>query len=126
MKGVIAVLLLIPLVSAAYPYVNYSERVSLPHLYPGQSVTSQANWMLEPLNVKSSTVRWTPRGAYAIHLDKVHLEREEYTLIIKSKWGPEIRFVDFDEMSILLGNERYTMKFDEKVYTFWLDRYPTS
>lgn len=125
MKGVIAALLLIPLVSAG-SYVNYSERIILPHLYPGQTETSQSSWMLEPLNVNSNTVRWTPRGAYSVHLDKIHLDREEYTLIIKSKWGPEIRFIDFDETSILLGNERYTVKFDEKVYTLWLDRYSTS
>lgn len=126
MKGVIAVLLLVPLVSAG-SYVNYSERSMLPHLYPGQSITSTQNvWMFEPLNVGSSTVRWTKNGAYSINLDKIHLEREEYTLIVRSKWGPEIRFVDFETTDFVFGGEKYKANYDEKKFTLWLSRYEDS
>jgi len=107
--------------AAPSPYAN---RLLLPHIFPGQSITSDNHWMMENLGVQSSTVRWTDSGAYSITVDKIHLERNSYTLIIKSKWGPEIRFIPFNETELTLGNQTYQISYHKKTYKIWLALYP--
>lgn len=120
--GLLAVVLFSQTANAqASPYAN---RLLLPHMYPGQSVTTGDNWLMENLGVGSSTVRWTDSGAYSINVDKIHLERNSYTLIIRSKFGPEIRFIPFNETELELGNQTYRISYHKKTYKIWLSLYP--
>lgn len=102
----------------------YANRLLLPHMYPGQTTISTNNWQTEPLGVGSSTVRWTDKGAYSINVDKIHLDRKSYTLIIKSKFGPEIKFIPFTETELTLGNQTYQINYHKKTYKIWLALYP--
>jgi hypothetical protein len=102
----------------------YANRLLLPHIYPGQTITSTDNWQMEHLSVGSSTVRWTENGAYSINVDKIHLDRKSYTLLIKSRQGPEIRFVPFTETELVLGNQTYQASYHKKTYKIWLSLYP--
>lgn len=120
--GALLILLLAQTGEAALsPYAN---RLILPHMYPGQSFTTGNHWQMEPLEVKSSTVRWTENGAYSINVDKIHLDRKSYTLYLRSKLGPEIRFIPFTETELVLGNQTYQISYHKKTYTIWLSIYP--
>lgn len=118
--GILILTLLIS-VDAAPSY--YANKLILPHIYPGQEINSTERWQMEPLQVKSSTVRWTELGAYSINVDKIHLDRKSYTIIVKSKFGPEIKFIPFTETEIELGNDIYEIHYNKKAYTIWLARY---
>jgi hypothetical protein len=127
MKEVIvigALLLVIFAQTAEAKQSPYANRLLLPHIYPGQSVTSTDNWQMENLGVQSSTVRWTNSGAYSINIDKIHIDRKSYTLLIRSKFGPEIRFVPFNETELVLGNQTYKISYHKKTYKIWLALYP--
>lgn len=125
-KGlVMSIILLAVFAQTAEAQVSpYANRLLLPHIYPGQSVTSGNHWQMEPLNVQSSTVRWTESGAYSVTVDKIHLERRSYTLIVKSRWGPEIKIVPFNETEINLGNQTFRVSYHKQTYTIWLSNYP--
>jgi len=131
-KWILLVLLLVPVAHAKVlvPYpptfgesADYRDRLTLPHLYPGQSRTTDTGFMLEPLHRGSSTVRWTPYSSYAIHLDRVHLERNSFTLRIKTKHGWSIRQLPFETTKLYLPPNYYDIKFDESSYTLWMSKY---
>ncbi len=127
MKEAIAVgaLLIVLLAQTANAQVSpYANRLLLPHIYPGQTITSTDNWQMEHLSVKSSTVRWTENGAYSINVDKIHLDRKSYTLLIRGRHGPEIRFIPFTETELVLGNQTYKISYHKKTYKIWLSLYP--
>lgn len=127
----IVLLLCIPFVcaKAVSPYlpiiadVDYRERLTLPHVYPGYSTTSGERFLAEPLKPSQSTVRWTAEGAYGIHLDKIHLMRGTYTLRIKSTKGWEIRFLPFDTTKIYLRPDYYRVEYDKETFTVWVGKY---
>ncbi len=132
MKWLVLLVLLIPLVDAkafsAYPPVfnsddNPKDRISFPHIYPGQTFTSEKRFLEEPLRPGSSTVRWTSIGAYSIVLDKIHLERKDYVLIIKSKKGPQIRMLPFETTKIYFEPDYFKIRFDKETSTVWLAKY---
>lgn len=119
----VLLILIIPVFAKEKPSI-YANRLLLPHIYPGQNITSATNWQMEPLHVKDSTVRWTELGSYSVNLEKIHLDRKRYTLIIKSRYGPEIRFIPFTQTELELGFEDYDLRYDKKTYTVWLSIYP--
>jgi hypothetical protein len=120
------ILLLIPIVQAKAiypPSVNWGERISLPHIYPGQTITSEERFLEDPLNVGSSTARWTSQGCYGINLDGIHLVRGSYTLIVKGKKGPDIRIIPFETTKLYLPPDYYKIRYDKNTYTVWLGKY---
>jgi hypothetical protein len=116
-------------VFAAYPPVfNFEhddpkDRISYPHIYPGQTFTSGNRFFADPMRPGTSTVRWTNVGAYSIVLDKIHLERKDYVLIIKSKRGPQIKILPFETTKIYLEPDYYPIRYDRETMTVWLARY---
>jgi|GEM_PF-6692792 len=117
------IFILLIMISASAAPSYYANKLILPHIYPGQEINSTDRWQMEPLHVKSSTVRWTELGAYSINLDKIHLDRKSYTIILKSKFGPEIKFIPFTETELVVGNEIYEIHYDKKNYTLWISKY---
>jgi hypothetical protein len=131
-KWLLAVLVLLPLVEAkvlVYPpafgesAIDWRERISFPHIYPGQTIVSTDRFLEEPMRPGTSTVRWTSEGAYSINLDRIHLMRKDYVLIIKSKKGPDIRMLPFETTKIYLAPDYYSIRYDRETYTVWLARY---
>jgi len=108
------------------PQINedYGNRISFPHLYPGQKIISSNRFFDEALKPGTSTVRWTNYGSYSINLDKIHPLRNSYTLIIRSKKGPDIRILPHDTTKIYLYPDYYKIKYDENTYTIWLSKHP--
>ena len=133
MKWVIIFLLVLPLVPARaisqYPppfdfeSVDMRERISFPHLYPGQTIVSSDRFMEDPLRPGSSTVRWTSKGPYSINLDKIHIMRKDYVLIIKSKKGPDIRILPFETTKVYLEPDYFDIRYDKETFTVWLAKY---
>lgn len=132
MRWILLALLIVPVVHAkaylAYPpafdsNVPLHERITRPHLYPGQSVTTKAHFQADPLRPGSSTVRWTSQGSYAVHLDRVHLLRDSYTLRLKSTRGWRIRAYPFDTTKIYLPPDYYDITYDRITHTVWLAKY---
>ncbi len=132
MRWLVVLLLLIQLVQAKsysiYPppfdaSVDMRERISFPHIYPGQTIVSEERFLEEPLRPGSSTVRWTSIGAYSIALDKTHLVRKDFVLIIKSKKGPQIRMLPFETTKIYLEPDYFKIRFDKETFTVWLAKY---
>jgi len=133
MKWLVLLLLVIPLVHAkaysAYPppfdfeRTDVRDRISFPHIYPGQTIVSENRFLEEPLRPGTSTVRWTSGAAYSIVLDKVHLARKDYVLIIKSKKGPQIKILPFETTKIYLEPEYYKIRYDKETSTVWLAKY---
>ncbi|MCX6708286.1 MAG: hypothetical protein NTW67_01380 [Candidatus Woesearchaeota archaeon] len=122
------ILLLIPIVQAKAIYppseqVSWGERISFPHIYLGQTIKTEERFLEDPLNVGSSTARWTSQGCYGINLDGIHLTRKSYTLIIKSKRGPDIRIIPFETKKIYLPPDYYKIRYDKNTYTVWLGKY---
>lgn len=133
MKWLILLILLIPLANAksysSYPPpfekgADMRERISFPHIYPGQSVVSTERFLEDPLRPGTSTVRWTDKSVYSINLDKIHLMRGSYTLIIRSKKGPDIRFLPFETTKLYLEPDYYKIRYDRETYTVWLAKNP--
>ncbi|GEM_PF-6529977 len=102
---------------------DYRETISSPHIYPGQTITSEDRFFEEPLRPGITTVRWTSEACYSIKLDKVHLMRQSYTLIIKSKYGPDIRIMPFETTKIYLKPDYFKIKIDKKTNTVWIAKY---
>ena len=133
MRWLVILLLMIPFaqakVLAPYPpafnfeYDEPTDRISYPHIYPGQTFTSEKRFLEEPMRPGTSTVRWTKVGAYSIVLDKIHLERKDYVLIIKSKKGPQIRMLPFETTKIYLEPDYYSIRYDRETMTVWLAKY---
>jgi len=133
MKWLVLLLLVISLVHAkaysAYPppfdfeRTDVRDRISFPHIYPGQTIVSENRFLEEPLRPGTSTVRWTSEAAYSIVLDKVHLARKDYVLIIKSKKGPQIKILPFETTKIYLEPEYYKIRYDKETSTVWLAKY---
>lgn len=131
MKWVILLLLLSTAAHAKYtPYVrsyenhpSYGERLTLPHIYPGQTITTTDRFLEDPLRPGTSTVRWTSKAAYSINLDKVHLMRNDYTILVKSKYGPQLRALPFETTKIYLEPDYYKIRYDKETQTVWLARY---
>jgi len=132
MKWILLFLLVAPLAHAkvygSYPpqfdnHVEFRHRLTLPHLYPGQSTTTTSSFLADSLRPGSSSVRWTSYGSYAVHLDKVHLMRGTYTVRIKSTRGLDIRMLDFDSTKLYLPPNYYSLRFDKTTNTLWLARY---
>jgi hypothetical protein len=132
MRWLIVLLLIVTLAQAKphsfYPPsfddgVDMRERISFPHIYPGQTIVSEERFLEEPLRPGSSTVRWTSIGAYSIVLDKVHLDRKDYVLIIKSKKGPQIRMLPFETTKLYLEPDYFKIRFDKETSTVWLAKY---
>jgi hypothetical protein len=132
MKWFVLLVLLIPLVDAKvfsfYPPAfnsndNPEDRISFPHIYPGQSFISEKFFSGEPMRPGTSAVRWTNVGAYSIVLDKIHLERKDYVLIIKSKKGPQIRMLPFETTKLYLEPDYFKIRFDKETSTVWLAKY---
>lgn len=133
MKWLVLLILLIPLVQAkvlsAYPpafnfeYDNPKDRISFPHIYPGQTFTTENRFLEESMRPGTSTVRWTNVGAYSIVLDKIHLERKDYVLIIKSKKGPRIKMLPFETTKLYLEPDYYQIRYDRETMTVWLAKY---
>ena len=126
MKWMVILLLLLPITHAKvisyYPSVfgetvDYRERISLPHIYPGQTTVSNDRFLEEPLRPSSSTVRWTSKAAYSINLDKVHLLRKDYVLVIRSKKGPDIRILPFETTKIYLEPDYFPIKYEKETQT---------
>jgi hypothetical protein len=103
--------------------LDMRERISFPHIYPGQTIVSEERFFEEPLRPGSSTVRWTSIGAYSIVLDKTHLMRKDYVLIVKSKKGPQIRMLPFETTKIYLEPDYFKIRFDKETSTVWLAKY---
>ena len=133
MRWLAILLLVLPLVMAksylTYPppfnseYDNPKDRISFPHIYPGQIILSEERFLAEPMRPGTSTVRWTKEAAYSIILDKVHLERKDYVLIIKSKKGPQIRMLPFETTKIYLEPDYFKIRYDRETSTVWLAKY---
>ncbi len=131
MKWLILILLIIPSVYARttiYPpsmseQLDWRERLTFPHIFPGQTIVSSSRFLEDPLRPGSSTVRWTSKGSYGINLDKIHLQRKDYILIIKSKKGPDIRMLPFETTKLYLEPDYYTIRYDREIQTVWLARY---
>ncbi len=132
MKWLLVLILLIPITQAktliAYPPpfeegADLRERLTLPHIYPGQTIVSSDRFLEEPMRPGTSTVKWTRAGSYSINLDKIHLMRESYTIIIKSKYGPEIRMLPFETTKIYLHPDYYKIRYDKETQTVWLAKY---
>ncbi len=131
MKWLLVLLLLAPLVHAKatmeYPppfgQEKITERLLLPHIYPGQTIVSGDRFLEEPLQRGRSTVRWTQEGSYAIHLERVHLLRNSYTVKIKSKKGINIRQLPFETTKLYLAPEYYSFRYDPNTYTVWIGKY---
>ena len=129
MKWLVVMLLILPFVQARAVYpatesIDFRERLLFPHIYPGQTIVSSGRFMEDPLRPGTSTVRWTKKGSYSINLDKIHLIRKDYVLIIKSKKGPDIRILPFETTKIYLEPEYYKMRYDKETQTVWLAWYP--
>ncbi len=133
MRWLAILILVLPLVQAkaylAYPlpfnfeYDSPKDRISFPHIYPGQTFVSEERFLAEPMRPGTSTVRWTSEAAYSIVLDKVHLERKDYVLIIKSKKGPQIRMLPFETTKIYLEPDYFKIRYDKETSTIWLAKY---
>ena len=132
MKWLIVLLLLIPLANAKaysiYPppsgdTTDLRDRLLLPFHYPDATIKSEPRFLEDPLRPGTSTVRWTQKAAYSINMDKVHLARRSYTLIIKSRFGPEIRMLPFSTDKIYLAPDYYKLRYDKQTYTVWLAKY---
>lgn len=131
-KMLLLLLLIMPSVQAKaysqYPptfekTVELKERILFPHIYPGQTITSSERFLEDPLRPGTSTVRWTSKGSWSINVDGVHLDRGYYTLLIKSKLGPEIRQLPFETTRIYLKPDYYPIRLDRKTNTIWLARF---
>ena len=125
MKWLFIVLLILPLAHARIVKegVDFSERLTLPHIYPGQTIVSSERFMEDPLRPGTSTVRWTTKAAYSINSDRIHLMRGSYTLLIRSKLGPNIRVIPFDTTKVYLEPNYFRIRFDKGTNTIWLARY---
>lgn len=131
-RWLIIVLLIFPLVSAKaitqYPppfeeQPDWRERISFPHIYPGQNITTEERFLEDPMRPGTSLVRWTAKACHSISLDRVHLMRGTYTLKIKSKYGPQIRMLPFETTKIYLEPNYYKIRFDKSTNTVWIARY---
>lgn len=131
MRWLIILILLAPLAQAKViigysqhnSNVDYRERISFPHIYPGQTITTKERFLADPLRPGTSTVRWTSKAGYGINLDKIHLMRNDYVLVIKSKKGPDIRVLPFETTKLYLEPEYYKIRYDKETQTVWLARY---
>jgi hypothetical protein len=133
MKWILILLLVMPLAHAKaspiYPpaygasEIDWRERLTIPHIFPGQTITSSGGFLEDALRPGSSTVRWTSKASYSINLDKIHLERKDYVLIIKGKKGPNIRMLPFETTKIYLEPKYYKIRYDRTTQTVWLARY---
>lgn len=103
--------------------LDWRETISSPHIYPGQTITSEDRFLEEPMKPGTSTVRWTSEACYSITLDRVHLMRDSYTLIIKSKYGPDIRMLPFETTKIYLKPNYFKIRFNKTTNTVWLGKY---
>lgn len=110
-------------ITTAVQINEYANRISYPHLYPGQNITSTNRFFEEPLRPGTSTVRWTEYGSYSINLDKIHSMRESYTLILRSKKGPDIRMLPFETTKIYLAPEYYGIRYDKNTKMVWMKKY---
>ncbi len=131
-RWLILLLLVIPIAQAKgyntylLPFeeeVDYRQRISFPHIYPGQTITSEDRFLEDPLRPGSSTVRWTEKGSYSINLDKIHLLRKDYVMIIRSRKGPDIRMLPFETTKIYLEPDYYKIRYGKETFTVWLARY---
>ncbi len=132
MRWILILLLITPLTQAksisSYPpafggEVDWRERLTFPHIFPGQTIISSDRFMEDALRPGSSTVRWTSKGAYGINLDKIHLMRKDYVLVIRSKKGPEIRMLSWETTKIYLEPNYYEIRYSRETQTVWLARY---
>ncbi len=133
MKWLLIALIILPTIQAkvisVYPppfgeqEIDWRERLTFPHIYPGQTIVSTDRFLEDRLQPGSSTVRWTSQGAYSINLDKIHLMRRDFVLIIKSKKGPDIRMLPFETTKIYLAPDYFKIRFDKETQTVWLARY---
>lgn len=131
MKWIVILLILLPIVHAkvlvAYPLPfdkpDYRERLLLPHIYPGQTIVSNSRFLADPLRPGTSTVKWTSEGAFSIKVDRIHLLRKSYTVIIRSRFGPDVRQLPFETTKIYLRPDYYKISFDKHANTVWLARY---
>ena len=103
--------------------IDWRERLTFPHIFPGQIIISSGGFLEDALRPGGSTVRWTSNGSYGINLDKIHLQRKDYVLIIKSKKGPNIRILPFETTKIYLEPDYYKIRYDKETLTVWLARY---
>jgi hypothetical protein len=132
MRWLILLLLLVPIAEAKpsriYPpstgeQMDWRERISIPHIFPGQTIVSSDRFLEDPLRPGSSTVRWTKKGSFSINLDKIHLDRKDFVLVIKSKKGPNIRMLPWETTKIYLEPDYYKIRYDRETQTVWLARY---
>ncbi|MBW2970117.1 hypothetical protein KY309_01825 [Candidatus Woesearchaeota archaeon] len=131
MKRWLILLIIIPIANAKaitqYPpqfeQIEWGDRISFPHIYPGQSITTEERFLEDPLRPGTSIVRWTRKACHSITLDKVHLMRGTYTLKIKNKYGPQIRMLPFETTKIYLTPDYYKIRFDKTTSTVWIARY---
>ena len=103
--------------------IDWRDRLIIPHIFPGQTIISSDRFLEDALRPESSTVRWTSKSSYGINLDKIHLMRKDYVLIIKSKKGPEVRILPWETTKIYLEPNYYKIRYDKKTQTVWLARY---
>jgi len=131
-KWIIILLIVLPLAQAKAHSIYESrygetadlrDRLLLTYHYPDPAKVSTTRFLEDPLRPGTSTVRWTEKGAYSINLDRVHLTRRNYTLIIKSKYGPEIRMLPFTATKIYLAPNYFGINYDKETYTVWLAKY---
>ena len=125
MKWTILILLVILTATSAKFYSTnpYKNRITYPHLHIGQNYTTTSNFFEEKLRPESNTVRWTEYGSYRIKLDKIHLMRESYTLLIRTKYGPNIRIIPFETTKIYLPPNYYGIRYDKQLQTVYLKKY---
>lgn len=102
---------------------EYGDRISYPHIYPGQNITSTNRFLEESLRPGTSTVRWTQYGSYSINLDRIHGMRGSYTMMIRTKYGHDIRIIPFDTTKIYLAPEYYGIRYDKNTQIIWLKKY---
>ncbi|MEM3154867.1 MAG: hypothetical protein QW165_04875 [Candidatus Woesearchaeota archaeon] len=106
-----------------FEYENPKDRISYPHIYPGQTIVSGTRFLADPMRPGTSTVRWTSEAAYSITLDRVHLLRKDFVLVIKSKKGPQIKILPFETTKLYLEPDYYDIRFDKETQTVWLAKY---
>ncbi len=133
MKWILILLLTTPIAlgksTSIYPPVHgeseidWRERLTIPHIFPGQTIVSNGGFLEDALRPESSTVRWTSKASYSINLDKIHLARKDYVLIIKSKKGPSIRMLPWETTKIYLEPNYYKIRYSKETQTVWLARY---
>jgi len=104
-------------------HVPLHERVTRPHLFPGQSITTETRFNAEPLRPGTSKVRWTSYGSYAVHLDGVHLQRDSFTVRVKSLRGWQILQLPFKTTRLYLAPDYFEINYDESTHTVWLGKY---